>query len=141
MKVILGMVITLAVLLSGCASHSGNSNSLTTSPSPETVLITYHVIPGKEGELQQVLGNAWGVYRKEQLVLAEPHVIVSGKDAGDKTRYVEIFTWVSSDAPDHAPESVKSLWNQMQSCCEERDGHTGVDGGEVGLVVPSATVK
>ena len=34
----------------------------------ETVLITYHVVPGKEQELTKLLAKAWDVYRQEELV-------------------------------------------------------------------------
>jgi len=43
---------------------------------------------------------------------------------------------VSHNAPDHAPESVKAIWRQMQSLCEARDGHDGLEGGEVEILVP-----
>jgi len=64
-------------------------------------------------------------------VLSQPHVVVEGPDGDGKKRFVEIFTWVSHTAPYHAPDSVKKLWDQMQTCCEPRDGHPGIDGGEV----------
>jgi quinol monooxygenase YgiN len=104
--------------------------------SPETVLITYHVKSGKEAEFQDVLARAWETYRKEHLVFAQPHVIVQDKENGGKNRFVEIFTWVSHAAPDHAPDSVKKIWEQMQSLCEARDGHRGLEGGEVELLAP-----
>lgn len=102
----------------------------------ETVLITYHVIPGKEKVLEKTLRAAWEIYQKEHLVLAQPHVIVRDKESKDKTRIVEIFTWVNAKAPDNAPDSVKKLWDQMKSCCEKRDGHEGLEGGEVELLEP-----
>jgi len=108
------------------------------APAKETVLITYHVIPGKEKSLQELLANAWTIYEKEHLVFSQPHVVVRQKDAADKNRVVEIFTWVNSEAPDHAPDSVKKLWDQMQACCEKRDGHPGLEGGEVDLLVPDS---
>ena len=37
-------------------------------------------------------------------------------------------------APEHALDEVKSLWDQEQSMCEARDGHKGIEGGEVQLV-------
>jgi len=40
---------------------------------PETVLITYHVKPGKEADLEEVLRRGWKIYRKEHLVFARPH--------------------------------------------------------------------
>ena len=100
----------------------------------ETVLITYRVKPGNEAEFEQVLAEAWKTYRTEKLVFASPHIITRDKDAGGKPRFVEIFTWVSASAPDHAPDSVKKIWGQMTSLCEKRDGHGGLEGGEVEIV-------
>jgi hypothetical protein len=106
------------------------------APAKETVLITYHVKPGKEKELQELLANVWEVYVKEHLVFSQPHVVVRQKDVASKNRFVEIFTWVNLEAPDHAPDSVKKLWEKMQACCEKRDGHPGLEGGEVDLLIP-----
>jgi len=104
---------------------------------PETVLITYHVKPGKEAEFQAVLSRAWEVYRREHLVLAEPHIVLRDPEDGDRTRIIEVFTWISHAAPDHAPDSVKSTWQQEQLLCEARSGHTAIEGGEVELLVPA----
>jgi hypothetical protein len=104
---------------------------------PETVLVTYHVKPGKEAELEDVLHRVWETYRKEHLVFAKPHLILRDKEAGDKTRMVEIFTWVSHSAPEHVPDSVKTLWNEMQADCEARAGHRGLEGGELELLTPN----
>jgi hypothetical protein len=104
--------------------------------SPETMLITYHVKPGKEAELKEVLSRAWEIYRKNHMVFAQPHTIVEEKEGGDKTRILEVFTWVSRSMPDHAPDAVLKVWGQMQSLCEPRDGHEGLELGEVDLLVP-----
>jgi hypothetical protein len=104
--------------------------------SPETMLLTYHVQPGNEAELLDVLSRAWEIYRKNHLVLAQPHVIIRATENGGKTRFVQIFTWVSHSAPEHAPDAVKKIWEQMQSLCEARDGHVGLEGAEVELVIP-----
>ena len=101
-------------------------------PGSETVMITYHVQPGKEGEFQDLLARAWDVYRDEHLVVPKPHVVVRDSDGENKFRFVEIFTWLKS--PDHAPDSVQAVWKQEQSLCEARDGHKGIEGGEVEIV-------
>jgi len=125
------------LLFAGCGAESPNHSTVTTAHDEETVLITYHVVPGKEQELRQALSDVWKVYRQEQLVFAQPHVIVEAQDAAGHKRLVEIFAWVSHSAPEHAPDSVKKMWDQMQTCCEKRDGRPGIDGGEVNLIVPS----
>ena len=100
------------------------------------MFITYHVKAGKEEEMIQVLSRAWEIYRRERLVFSEPHVIVQTRQNG-KPRFMEIFTWVSHDAPDHAPAEVKAIWKEMHLFCEAREGSSsGIDGGEVGLVSP-----
>ncbi len=118
----------------GCAESGSKLGSPVSKASVETVLITYHVIPGKEKELERTLATAWNVYRKERLVFEQPHVVIRGDEGTGKTRFVEIFTWVSPDAPDHAPPSVQALWEQMKTFCEARDGHTGIDGATVNLL-------
>ncbi len=98
----------------------------------ETVMVMYHVLPGKEAEFEGVLARAWDIYRGEHLVFAEPHVIVRDADGKDRTKFVEIFTWIKS--PDHPPGDVQAVWKQEQSLCEARFGHRGIEGGEVTLV-------
>ncbi len=125
------------VLLTACSTPEPAKNPDATA-SPETVLITYHVKAGKEKELREVLSRAWTAYRQQHLVLAQPHVIIQDKETGENTRMVEIFTWVSSDAPEHARDSasMKTIWDQMQSLCEGRNGHNGLEGGAVELITP-----
>ena len=98
------------------------------------MLVYYHVKPGKDAEFQAVLARAWQIFQSEKMVLPKPHVLVRDTEDGGKPRFVEIFTWVSHDAPDHAPASVKAVWNEEQSLCEKRNGHNGIEGGEVEIV-------
>jgi hypothetical protein len=104
--------------------------------SSETMLLTYHVKPGQEAAFEKVLSQAWDVYQDGKLVFAKPHIIVRGEDGSNKTRFVEIFTWKSRATPENAPDSVSKIWDQMQSLCETRDGHKGIEGGEVEIVAP-----
>jgi len=77
----------------------------------------------------------WPIYRRDKLVFATPHLLVREKDDAGRTRFVESFTWVSHDAPDHAPPDVKVIWKELESLCEPRDGKKGIDGSEVETVV------
>lgn len=121
------LLIAPLLLFSGCSSmHTGPHATA------ETVLITYHVKPGSEAEFETTLAAAWKVYRDEHYVFAAPHLLVRNSETDDKPRFVEIFTWAKS--PDHAPSSIKEIWNQEQSLCEARDGHTAIEGGEVHIV-------
>jgi hypothetical protein len=109
----------LAILLmavGGCAA----SRSGQTPAGSETVLVTYHVKAGKEAELQSTLAQAWQVYQAEHMVCAKPHVVIKDTEDGNKTRFVEIFTWVK--APEHPPANVLTIWNREQSLCEKRTG-------------------
>jgi len=111
-------------------AHHGSAKA-----DPETVLVTYHVKPGKEADLQTVLSRAWQIYRRGDLVFAEPHVVLRDIEDGDKIRFTEVFTWVSHAIPDHAPDSVKTIWQQEQALCEARNGRTAIEGGEAELLV------
>lgn len=115
--------------LAGCSTPHPTTGAKADS---ETVMVTYHVQPGKEAEFEVLLKHAWDVYRAEHLVYSDPHVIVRDSDGEDKTKFVEIFTW--SQSPDHPPAGVLSVWKQEQSLCESRNGHRGIEGGEVNLV-------
>jgi hypothetical protein len=119
------------VALTGCSTAHFGDNAKADS---ETVLVTYHAKPGKETELLAVLSQAWQIYSAEHLVFAEPHTLVRDTEDGDKTRVVEVFTWVSHATPEHAPDAVKKVWEQEQSLCEPRSGHGGIEGGEVELI-------
>jgi hypothetical protein len=126
------------IVLSGMSACSTNlANRQPTRSDTETVMITYHVKTGKEREFRAVLTQAWQVYTQDHLVMSEPHVVVRDTEEGAKVRFVEIFTWVSHDAPDHAPEAVRAIWQQEQSLCEARSGHSGIEGGEVDCVAPT----
>jgi len=133
MKTTYLLLAVLSVALISCSTTSRSSGER----DPETVLVIYHVKPGKEAEFQAVLARAWEVYRGEHLVFAEPHVVVQDSENGGKPRFVEILTWVSRSIPEHAPESVKTIWKQEESLCEKRGEHYGIEPGEVKLLVPS----
>ncbi len=103
---------------------------------PETVLVTYHVKPGMELIFQSLLAKAWDTYRKEHLVLSEPHVIVRQPDPNATSTYVEIFSWVNHAAPAKASPNVQQIWSQENGLCEPRGGQQPLGGGEVDLILP-----
>lgn len=139
MKIAKGILIlaaTTAAPLSGFAalhSHAQGASEFI----PETVLVTYHVQAGKEAEFQDLLARTWAVYQSEQLVESQPHVVVRGKDAAGKPFFTEVLTWVSASAPDHVPDSIKTLWQQEGALCKLPDGKNGIDGAVVQVVMPS----
>ena len=133
MKITLSLFVLSLFGLTACSTMNSAPHG-SAKHDPETVMVTYHVKSGKEAEFQAVLSRAWQIYRSEHQVFAVPHIIVRDTEAGDKTRFVEIFTWVSHAAPEHAPDAVKTLWEQEQSLCEARSGHGGIEGGEVEIL-------
>jgi hypothetical protein len=137
MKISRYSFIVLLLLLTACSTWRPKARDPSKAIQvPETVLITYRVKPGKEAEFEQALFQAWEIYRREHLVFAEPHLIVRDAEKSDKPHVVEIFTWISHSAPENVPDSVKSLWAEMQALCEPRDGHSGLEGGEVEILAP-----
>jgi hypothetical protein len=133
MKITYSLLALTVLSLNACCTTSRTHQGSAKTDS-ETVLVTYHVASGKEAEFQELLSRIWQVYRSEHLVFAEPHVIVRDTEEGGKPRFVEILTWVSHTAPEHALDAVKKLWEQEQSLCEARNGHAGIEGGEVEIV-------
>jgi hypothetical protein len=138
MKFLLFFVTVSLVSLTACSTpkHHPPRADQPKEDGPESVIVTYHVKPGQEEQLQDTLARAWALYQKEHMVAAQPHILVRDNDVGGRVRFLEIFTWASHAAPKDAPDSVKTIWGQMQSLCEPRDGHPGLDGGEVDLLVP-----
>ena len=126
---------TLVALAGSSTTHPAHHSAA--EAEPETVLVTYHVTPGKEAEFRDVLSRTWEIYRRDRLVFCEPHIIVQDTEDGGKARFIEIFTWVSRSIPEHAPDSVKAIWKEEESMCERRGEHYGIEPGEVKLVVPS----
>src|SRR5690349_7695109 len=110
MKTIYSLFAISLLASAGCSTTPQTGSAKADS---ETVMITYHVQPGKEAEFQKLLAYAWKVYRGENLVYAQPHTVVRDTEDGDKARFVEIFTWVK--APDRPPESVQAVWKKEQS--------------------------
>lgn len=107
----------------GGAAHIGSAQDSET----ETVLSTLRARAGSEDELQKTLSQEWSTLRRLGLVLADPHVLLKGKDESGKTIFVEVFTWRDHDAPDHAPAEVQAIWKHLESLCEARLGHRGIE--------------
>jgi hypothetical protein len=133
MKITHLLLALAAISLTACSTMSRTQQGSAKSD-PETVLVTYHVKSGQEAEFELLLSRIWQIYRTEHLVFAGPHIIVRDTEDGGKPRIIEILTWVSHAVPEHAPDAVKTIWQQEQSLCEARNGHTGIEGGEVEIV-------
>jgi hypothetical protein len=103
-------------------------------PGTETMHSVAHVKRGMEGRYAELSAQAWALYRKLDLVLEKPHVVLRGVDAAGLPYFVEVFTWRSADIPDHAPPEVLAIWKQLEESCEKRDGRPGIDFSEVTAV-------
>jgi hypothetical protein len=121
------------VLLASVAATAGAAGQ------PETVHVTYHVQQGKLEDFLAVLKQHYPACRKLGLVLAEPHVILSGKEEGAKPTVIEVLTWKDGDAPDsvpaHHPE-VKKIWDRLNALVERRGGKPGIEIDEMEIVRP-----
>ena len=111
---------------------------------PETVHVTYHVQPGKLDEFLQVLKQHHPACLKLGLVHAQPHMILSGKEDGDKPVVIEILTWIDGDAPDSVPKhhpEVKKIWDQLNALVEKRGGKPGIEIEEMDIITAPAQPK
>ncbi len=111
---------------------------------PETVHVTYHVQAGKLEEFLKALKAHHPACLKDGLVLQEPHLILSGKEEGDKPVVVEILTWKDSDASDSVPEhhpEVKKIWDQLNALTEKRGDKRGIEIEMMDIVVRSGSAK
>jgi hypothetical protein len=94
---------------------------------PETVMVTLHAKPGVETDLQEVITRHWTTARQLQLVRDTPHLTVRGTEGGNKTYFVDVFTWRDSRTPDAAPTEIQKIWTEMNRLVEARDGHRGIE--------------
>ena len=94
-----------------------------------TVMCTYLVHPDKEGEFRDLISRHWPVLREQELVTESPSMLFRGEDRMRRPFFVEIFEWVSAEAPDtaHHIPAVASVWEPMGMCCEARDGRPAMD--------------
>jgi hypothetical protein len=105
----------------------GDSTAAPPRPdSPETVMVTYLVRPGQEGELQRVIARHWETARKLNLVLKSPHLVLQGTES-DLPYIIEIFTWRDASLPDNAPDAIQALWIKMGQLVQPRGDRPGLN--------------
>lgn len=118
--------ITIALLLlAATAAHAA-------SP-PETVLAYFYPKPGKEAQLEKILGDYWTTLTRLDLISA-PRVTLRGSDAKGRVYYVLVQTWKSADIADNAPPDIVKIWDAMNAVVETRDGKAGIHFDEVTVV-------
>jgi hypothetical protein len=106
------------------------------SQPPETVMVTLHAKPGAEAELQRVLARHWTTAHDMKLVADAPHVTIRGAEDGDKTYFVDIFTWRDAAIPDSAPPEIRKLWDDMNRLVEARGSRPPLEFVPVSVVAP-----
>src|SRR5215471_2522821 len=119
MKRISATVLTAVLGIAGIAAAA-----------PETVHVTYHVQVGKLDEFLKVLSRHYPAGRKAGIVLAEPHVILSGKEDGGKPVVIEVLTWRDADDPDEVAEKhpdIRRIWDGLNALVEKRGGKPGIE--------------
>jgi len=102
-------------------------------PAPETVLATFRVQPAQLPAFLRLMPEYWGALRAENLVLAEPHLVLRGEEDG-RPMIVELFSWKNHDAPEHVPQRIQKYWDRINTMVESRDGHPGVEFPEMTIV-------
>jgi hypothetical protein len=85
---------------------------------PETVVVTYHPLAGKEAAVAQVL-------REQRETLARLDLMAPGTchvTYVDGAAFVDVFTWKSHATPDNAPEEILALWTRLNALVQKENG-------------------
>lgn len=106
----------------------------TAADQPETVMVTFRAKPGAEAELERVIASHWQTASGLHLVAGAPHVTLRGTEEGNKTYFIEVFTWRDASIPDFAPPAIQKIWARMNALVESRGGHPGLNFEEVWVV-------
>jgi len=128
--------ISLLALTEGSTTRSAPDSSA--EEGPVTVHVTYRVQRGKEVEFKAMVARAWEVYRRDNLTLAEPHILLQGVDENSLPRFIEIFSWASRSIAEHPTTNVWKVWNDLHMLCEFRGTNSYIRADKVKLLVPSA---
>jgi hypothetical protein len=130
------LVSSLLLAAAGAASsfNRGKGRYEKSMAKPETILATFHVKDGQEEAFLRADRKTWSTYRQLDAVFEKPHLLMKGTDQSGKLCYFEVFTWKDSEIPDHAPDKIKEVWRELESLCERRSDHRGIEGDEVEIV-------
>ena len=104
---------------------------------PETVHVAYHVQQGKLDVFLEAVADQYSACRRLGLVLASPHLVLTGKEDGGKPVVIEVFTWRDGDAPDSVAEKypqILAIWNRFNALVEKRGGKQGIEIDPVEIV-------
>ena len=97
----------------------GSSNDIHT-----TVIATYRVAPGKEGDFVALLERHHPTLLELGLVTPEKPVVYRNLDEEGRSTFFEIFEWKDTKAPGvaHETPAVMAVWEAMGALVEKRDG-------------------
>ena len=123
----------IALSLGATLASSSPSLAQTAQSTPETVLATFRVKPDQLAAFLKLMPEYWEALRAQDLVLAEPHLVLQGEEHGRPT-VVEVFSWKDHDAPEHVPAQIQRYWDKINGMVESRDGHPGVEFPEMSIV-------
>jgi hypothetical protein len=123
----------LALILGTFLVSSSPSVAQPAQSTPETVLATFRVKPDQLSAFLKLMPEYWAALRAQDLVLADPHLMLQGEEHGRPT-VVEVFRWKDHDAPEHVPAQIQKYWEKINAMVESRDGHPGVEFPEMSIV-------
>jgi hypothetical protein len=124
----LGLAASILFIGSSAAQDGGSK--------PETVMVTYHARPGSEAALAGAIARHGTVARDLKLIGDTPRITLRGTEDGNKTYFVDVFTWRDAKIPDAAPPAIQAIWAEMNKLVETRGGRPGIDITEVSVVEP-----
>jgi len=128
------LLVLAGLILYGVSGSAAQKAAEKTQVKPETVMVTFRPKPGSEAELARVIEKHWATARRLNLILPSPHVTMRGAESGNKTYFVDVFTWRDAGIPDAAPAEIRSIWDEMNRLVEARDGRPGLDFAAVDVV-------
>ena len=123
----------IALSLGATLASSSPLLAQTAQSTPETVLATFRVKPDQLAAFLKLMPEYWAALRAQDLVLADPHLVLQGEEHGRPT-VVEVFSWKDHDAPEHVPAQIQRYWDKINGMVESRDGHPGVEFPEMSIV-------
>jgi hypothetical protein len=126
-------VFLIVLSLGATLVSSSPSEAQTAQSTPETVLATFRVKPDQLSAFLRLMPEYWAALRAQDLVLADPHLVLQGEEHGRPT-IMEVFSWKDHDAPEHVPAQIQKYWDKINGMVESRDGHPGVEFPEMSIV-------
>ena len=76
--------------------------------------------------------------RQLNLVQDAPHLTVRATEEGNKTYFMETFTWRDGSIPDAAPASIQAIWAEMNRGVQPRGGKPAIEIVPVSILSPLA---